>query len=173
MCQMWQPSYSPYQVEYLETTFNTATFSNVKGDIPLRKLSRSFFWIDQELVRSGLWQQLSNMERLVYVAIAASVNREGVSLWGTEKLLNLAGCSKEDWDGSLVKMVEWNLVRLPATGELGISLMSLAAQVTDKKFLEQNNPKVQGMVAARGPLVFRTTTTVEIGDVGVESKDSK
>ncbi|MFM8453622.1 MAG: hypothetical protein ACKOAD_01325 [Gammaproteobacteria bacterium] len=114
---------------------------------------------------------MSNVERLVYVALAASVNREGVCLWGTEKLLSLAGCSKEEWDSCLGKLVEWNLVRMPASGDIGIYLVSLESQVSDQK--EPANHKGIGSVITRGPFVLKTTTTVELGELNVESKDSK
>lgn len=139
----------------------------------MRKLARSFFWIDQDLVRSGLWLKLSNVERLAYVALAASVNRDGVSLWGSEKLISLAGLSRQEWEISLTKLVEWNLARLPAAGDIGICLVSLDP-CNDKSLQasESLTQRVQGVIP-RGPFILKTTTTVELGEHSVESKSSK
>lgn len=142
----------------------------------MRKLAKSFFWIDQELVRSGVWTRLPGVARLVYIALAASVNRDGVSLWGQEKLIALAGCSKEDWETSLVSLTEFHLVQLPGVGDIGISLLSLDQQESSqgaKTAADSNNQGNKIVFESRGPLVLKTVTTVEFGGLNVESKDSK
>ena len=44
-----------------------------------RPISRSFFWIDQAIVRTGLWVSISTEAVMVYVALSASVDRNGIS----------------------------------------------------------------------------------------------
>lgn len=142
----------------------------------MRKLARSFFWVDQDLLRSGLWLKLSAVERLVYIALAASVNRDGISLWGSEKLLTLACCTKLEWEECIAKLIEHKLVQLPQSGEIGIILLSLdRAEDYDllQKPSEAVNSKKNLNHGARLPIVIKTTTTVELGEVSVESKDSK
>jgi hypothetical protein len=142
----------------------------------MRKLAKSFFWIDQELVRSGVWTKLPGVTRLVYIALAASVNRDGVSLWGQEKLIALAGCSTEDWEASLVNLSKYCLVQLPGADEIGISLLSLDQQEfrpVAKTTADSNNHGNKIVFESRGPLVLKTVTTVEFGGLNVESKDSK
>lgn len=142
----------------------------------MRKLARSFFWIDQELLRSGLWLKLSTVDRLVYIAIAASVNRDGVSLWGNEKLQLLASCTKTDWDESIVKLIEHNLVQPPPSGENGIILLSFDRNQDDdqsQKTRELSGTKKSSNLESRLPIFIKTTTTVELGEINVESKDPK
>ncbi len=139
----------------------------------MRKLSRSFFWIDQELLRSGLWLKLSIVDRLVYIALAASVNRDGVSLWGNEKLQALAGCTKTDWDESLVKLIEHNLIQPPQNGENGIILLSFQDDMLSQKSKEQISSKGNSNLESRLPIFIKTTTTVELGEVSVKSQDPK
>lgn len=142
----------------------------------MRKLARSFFWIDQELLRSGLWLKLSAIERLVYIALAASVNRDGVSLWGCEKLLTLACCTKIEWEECIVKLTEYNLIQSPPSGEIGIILLSLDQSIDDDqshKSRESMNIKKNSNFESRLPMVIKTTTTFELGEVSAESKDPK
>jgi hypothetical protein len=113
---------------------------------------------------------------LVYIALAASVNRDGVSLWGQEKLIALAGCSTEDWEASLVNLSKYCLVQLPGADEIGISLLSLEQQEfrpVAKTTADSNNHGNKIVFESRGPLVLKTVTTVEFGGLNVESKDSK
>ncbi len=142
----------------------------------MRKLARSFFWIDQELLRSGLWLKLSTVDRLVYIALAASVNRDGVSLWGNEKLQVLASCTQTDWDESILKLTEHSLIQAPQSGESGIILLSFdRSQDEDqaKKPRELSSLRKSSNLESRLPIFIKTTTTVELGEVSAESQDPK
>jgi len=140
----------------------------------MRKLSRSFFWIDQELLRTGIWLKLTSVERLVYIALAASVNREGVSLWGNEKLQNLAGCKPDEWQDGIKRLIEYNLIQAPQSGEIGIILLSLEKPIDeDHQQKQQELMNIKKSSMPRLPIILKTTTTVELGEVNVECKDSK
>lgn len=134
----------------------------------MRKLSRSFFWIDQELMRSGIWSKMSASDRLSYVALAASVNREGLSLWGESKLINLAGVTEIEWTKSVSELVSLKLIELLVPGETGIKVLNFESDAV------RNSEPTMKMAGIRTrPLLLRTTTTVEIEREDVESKDSK
>ena len=142
----------------------------------MRNLAKSFFWIDQELLRSGLWLKLSAVDRLVYIALAASVNRDGVSLWGNEKLQVLASCSKTDWDESIIKLTEHDLIQAPQSGENGIILLSFdRSQDGDQtqKPRELSSSRKYLNLEPRLPIFIKTTTIVELGEVSVKSQDPK
>ncbi len=142
----------------------------------MRKLARSFFWIDQELLRSGLWLKLSTVDRLVYIALAASVNRDGVSLWGNEKLQALASCTQTDWDESIIKLTEHNLIQGPKSGENGIILLSFDRSHDEdqtQKPRELSSSRKSSNFESRLPIFIKTTTTVELGEASVESQDPK
>lgn len=139
----------------------------------MRKLARSFFWIDQELVRSGLWLKLPLESRLAYVALAASVNKDGISLWGEEKLLQLAGIKAEEWIQSLTLLIEFKLIKMPESGECGIHLLNCSQKGTEA--LEKNNQStLNGVLKTKnGPFILKTITTVELGDSNVNTKDAE
>lgn len=76
-----------------------------------RRLPRSFFWIDQSVIRSGAWQRLSAEARLAYVALAASCDREGLSIWSSPKLMELAAClERESWGARISELESCALV---------------------------------------------------------------
>ena len=142
----------------------------------MRKLAKSFFWIDQELMRSGLWLKLSTVERLVYIAIAASVNRDGVSLWGCEKLQGLASCTALEWNEGVAKLIAHNLIQAPQSGEVGIILLSFDRNQEieqSQKLQESVSSKKNTSLEIRMPFVLKTTTTVEVGEFNVERKEPK
>lgn len=142
----------------------------------MRKLARSFFWIDQEVLRSGIWQRLTVVERLIYIALVASANREGICLWGSEKLLTLAGCTKSEWDSGLIKLIEFKLIQPPKAGEFGIELLSLELGVDgvkSEKLQEQVSDQKSYNMNLRQPLILKTTTTLELGEFNADSKDAK
>lgn len=144
---------------------------DLRGVLSMRKLSRSFFWIDQELIRSGVWLKMSSAARLSYVALVASVNKDGTSLWGETKLLTLAGVNESEWVLSLGELVGFRLVEVPAAGEVGIKVLGLGSDENSIGFGKNQTP-VEGVKVQR-PLLLRTITTVELEGFHAECKDSK
>ena len=68
---------------------------------------------------------MSGPARLSYVALVASVNKDGISLWGETKLLTLAGVNESEWVLSLGELAGLKLIEAPAAGEVGIKELNL------------------------------------------------
>jgi|SRR5215210_1732230 len=128
-----------------------------------RKLSRSFFWIDQQIIRSGVWMKLSPQARLAYVAISASVDREGLSIWHPTKLMELAGIKQpEEFDGSLGELIEHRLIEslsthVPAAIRLCVLPFGESEDAPTNYGRKPSNP------SQTTPIVIHTHTTVQVG----------
>ena len=66
----------------------------------LRRIPKSFFWIDQALIRSGVWEKLSGQARLTFVALSATCDREGLSVWSAQRLQSLSATADAEAFGS-------------------------------------------------------------------------
>ena len=75
-----------------------------------RRVPKSFFWIDQKLIRGGLWLKLSRRGKLLYVALSAACDREGRCHWGREKLMDLAG--EQDFEGGMEELAAHHLIEV-------------------------------------------------------------
>ncbi len=126
----------------------------------MRKIARSFFWIDQQIIRSGIWQKLSMEAKLSYVAISAGANREGYCQWGPQKLIEQIGKLEiESFNKSLEELEATSLISRGSPGESpGIELLSLSA-VSE---LQPSLPAVN--TRSKTPIIIHTTTTVTVGE---------
>ena len=128
----------------------------------LRRIPKSFFWIDQALIRSGVWEKLSGQARLTFVALSATCDREGLSVWSAQKLQSLSATADAEAFGSSLSELE--VARLIERRESGFLVLSQESQsglenTRDAKPLPTlNNGK---------SIVIRTF--VQIGGVDVES----
>ena len=128
----------------------------------LRRIPKSFFWIDQALIRSGVWEKLSGQARLTFVALSATCDREGLSVWSAGKLQSLSATADAEAFGSSLSELE--VARLIERRESGFLVLSQESQsglenIRDAKPLPAlNNGK---------SIVIRTF--VQIGGVDVES----
>ena len=77
-----------------------------------RRMPRSFFWIDQKLIRSGLWMKLSTMGKLFYVVLSAAADREGRCHWGKTKLAELAGGTEQDFESGITELSGHRLIKV-------------------------------------------------------------
>lgn len=131
----------------------------------MRKMARSFFWIDQQIIRSGIWQKLSMEAKLSYVALSASADREGLCQWGPQKLIEQIGnVGIEGFNKSLGELEALNLI---ARGDLerpGIELLNLS--MTEERERQLSVPA--NNVRAKAPIIIHTTTTVTVGEVHAE-----
>jgi hypothetical protein len=92
-----------------------------------RPLPRAYFWIDQTLIRDGIWLKLKIPARLAYIALSASVDRQGVTIWSRSKLMSLAGSGDaEEFEESLNELQSQGLlVRLIDQTPAAIRLCAL------------------------------------------------
>jgi len=144
-----------------------------------RKLPRSFFWVDQQLIRSGAWLRLSAPARLAYIALAASCDRQGVSIWSRHKLMELSACQDpDDWGGTLVELESHQLIQLlPDSAPPEIRLIELTAESSAAAGAELKRPPGTPAAVASpppwapcGPLVVHTQTTIHLSHTPREEK---
>jgi hypothetical protein len=133
----------------------------------MRRVPRSFFWIDQRVIRGGLWGQMSMGAKLAYVALAASVDRQGVSQWSRRKLMELAGGSAPlEFDQQLKELEGLRLVALPAEGAVAeIRMLNIDGdqdlQATQGSL--ETGIKRSQVMANGSSIVVHTQTVVRIG----------
>lgn len=125
----------------------------------MRKMARSFFWIDQQIIRSGIWQKLSMEAKLSYVAISASADREGLCQWGSQKLIDQIGAvAAEVFNKSLEELEALNLIARGGAERPGIELLNLSVNDDQRQL-----PSPANNVRAKSPIFIHTTTTVTVG----------
>ncbi|MGK5085468.1 hypothetical protein WDW37_19445 [Bdellovibrionota bacterium FG-1] len=132
----------------------------------MRRLPKSFFWIDQSVIRSGVWVRLSPEARLAYVALAASCDREGISIWSATKLMTLSACVAHDgWQAKLTELERESLIeRVPESTPPAIRLRDFDTQTralvvgtqATKTGITPNAP-------SRAPIIVHTQTTIHLG----------
>jgi hypothetical protein len=134
-----------------------------------RRLPRAFFWIDQSLIRGGVWLKLSAEARLAYIALSASCDRQGVSIWSRSKLMELSACKDpEDWRGRLVELESYRLIEpLPEHSPPAILLVELDPELSrsaggDRAASNQMSATWAGG-APTAPIVVHTQTTIHLG----------
>jgi len=130
-----------------------------------RRLPRSFFWIDQSVIRSGAWQRLSAEARLVYVALAASCDREGLSIWSAPKLMELAACrEREEWSVRCSELEGCALIeRLPEHSPPAIRLKELDLLSRGDAAAEGARPTPAPALPHAAPIIVHTQTTIHLG----------
>ena len=135
-----------------------------------RRLPRSFFWIDQQIIRSGAWLKLSPQSRLIYIAVSASVDKEGLSIWSPTKLMELSGCrDRDEFQNGLIELETHKLV-VPIPQHVPPAIQLCSLQPTDQ-------PIATGVLGGRSqqataPIIVHTTVHIGGGSRHVESGDS-
>lgn len=139
-----------------------------------RKLPRSFFWVDQQLIRSGTWLKLCPQSRLAYIAISASVDREGISIWSRSKLMELSGClTPEDLQQSLIELETHRLIEsLAEQIPPAIRLCSLDPGEEEVSTRATGIGRTQHQRTPSSPLIIHTTVHVGGELRNVEPRES-
>lgn len=104
-----------------------------------RPMPRSFFWIDQHLIRSGTWEKMSAQARLIYVALSAGCDRCGVNLWTIKRLMDLSAIDcKNSFTAAMTELEEKKLIEnLESGGVLLVPLENPSATQGPAELLER------------------------------------
>lgn len=133
-----------------------------------RRLPRSFFWVDQHLIRSGTWLKLSASARLAYIAVAASCDRQGVSIWSRSKLMELSACPDPgDWMPRIQELMGHGLIEiLPENSPPAIRLIEFQVENPESVAPSTNRtgPPSRCLPPSPSPIVVHTHTTIHLGD---------
>jgi len=122
-----------------------------------RRMPKSFFWIDQKLIRSGLWQKLTVTGKLFYVVLSAACDRDGRCHWGRTKLMELAGGTERDFESGMAELSGHRLVKM----DDGLGAIELLA-LDEEPPLESPQPSLKAKTEAT-PVVIHTQLTVQLG----------
>ncbi len=126
-----------------------------------RRMPKSFFWIDQRLIRSGLWVRLSSGGKLSYVALSATADRDGRCLWGKSKLAELAGGSEDDFEKSLAELCELRLIEVQGASG-AVQILSLEEELTGAL---QTSTQPKPIVSPAPPsVIVHTHLTVNLAE---------
>lgn len=63
----------------------------------IRRIQGSFGWIEHRFIREGHFLQLGSEEILLYFFFAMTADVNGVSFWGTERILSLLKLREEEY----------------------------------------------------------------------------
>lgn len=132
-----------------------------------RRLPKAFFWIDQNVIRSGVWKGLSPQARLAYVALAASCDREGVSIWSAPKLMEISGCvEREEWSARIVELEQHRLIEaVPGHVPPAIRVMEVdppgRTDPADRESSERRAPPT--LPSSPASIIVHTHTTIQMG----------
>ena len=126
-----------------------------------RRLPRSFFWMDQHLIRSGIWSKLSVPARMAYLALVASCDRDGVTIWSRSKLMEIAGCrDPDDWQAQVLELNEVKLIELLVeSSPLAIQVISLSPQSQDGELMPKKiaPSSTSTLPTSSSPIVVHTS----------------
>jgi hypothetical protein len=141
-----------------------------------RRLPRAFFWVDQQIIRLGIWTKLSPLARLTYISLSASVDREGISIWSHHKLRELSGCcDRDELNRCLGELAEHSLIeRFDEQIPPAIRLCNLQSEGNESQTkLPDHTTKAQ---SAKRPsegaasVIVHTHTTIHLGSTHVDSR---
>jgi hypothetical protein len=89
-----------------------------KAHIPqpqnIRKINRSFAWIDHRLVRNGFLQVMTHQEMALYLFLVLAADRHGVSFYRKEKMCDALGLDFREFDIARDRLVSFKLVAFEA-----------------------------------------------------------
>ena len=126
-----------------------------------RRIPRSFFWIDQKLMRSGLWMKLTTTGKLFYVVLSAAADRDGRCHWGKHKLTELAGGTEHDFESGIAELSGHRLIKM--ADEIGFIIEILSLEDDPS---QPENPLVPAKSDAQSsaPVVVHAHMTVNLSE---------
>jgi hypothetical protein len=76
----------------------------------VRKIDRSFAWIDHRLLRSGYLQVMENPDQALYLFLALAADRHGVSFYRKEKICDILGLDWEQFEVARDRLINLRLI---------------------------------------------------------------
>jgi len=80
----------------------------------IRKIKRSFAWVDHRLVRNGFLQVMTHQEMALYLFLVLAGDRNGVSFYRKEKMCDALGLDFREFDIARDRLVSFKLVAFEA-----------------------------------------------------------
>jgi hypothetical protein len=83
----------------------------------VRKIERSFAWLDHRLLRDGYLPVMTNQDQAVYLFLALAADRHGVSFYRKEKICDQLGLDWGEFEVAKRRLVQLNLIAYEPFGE--------------------------------------------------------
>jgi len=76
----------------------------------VRKIEKSFAWLDHRLLRHGYLEVMSHHDLAVYVFLALAADRHGVSFYRKEKICDCVGIDWTEFEVARRRLMELSLI---------------------------------------------------------------
>jgi hypothetical protein len=76
----------------------------------VRRIEKSFAWIDHRLLRNGFLQVMTHQEHALYLFLALAADRHGVSFYRKEKICDALGLDWADFEIARDRLIDLNLI---------------------------------------------------------------
>lgn len=76
----------------------------------VRRIEKSFAWIDHRLLRNGYLQVMTHQDQALYLFLLLAADCHGVSFYRKEKICNLLGLSWSDFEIARDRLITFGLI---------------------------------------------------------------
>ena len=76
----------------------------------VRRIEKSFAWIDHRLLRNGYLQVMTHQEHGLYLFLALAADRHGVSFYRKEKICDVLGLDWTAFEMARDRLVDFKLI---------------------------------------------------------------
>lgn len=76
----------------------------------VRRIEKSFAWIDHRLLRSGYLQIMTHQDKALYLFLVLTADRHGISFYRKEKICDLLGLDFGSFEVARDRLIELKLV---------------------------------------------------------------
>jgi hypothetical protein len=76
----------------------------------VRRIEKSFAWIDHRLLRNGFLQVMTHQDQALYLFLALAADRHGVSFYRKEKICDTVGLDWGDFEVARDRLIDLKLL---------------------------------------------------------------
>ena len=76
----------------------------------VRKIEKSFAWVDHRLLRNGFLPLLTHQDQALYLFLVLAADRHGVSFYRKEKICDILGLSLADFEIARDRLIDLKLI---------------------------------------------------------------
>jgi len=80
----------------------------------VRRIEKSFAWIDHRLLRNGFLTAMTNQEQALYLFLVLAADRHGVSFYRKEKICDALGMDWGQFEVARDRLIELKLIAFMA-----------------------------------------------------------
>lgn len=76
----------------------------------VRRIDKSFAWIDHRLLRNGYLQVMTHQDQALYLFLALAADRHGVSFYRKEKICDVLGLDWGEFEVARDRLIDLELI---------------------------------------------------------------